>query len=625
LLNSKNEEQKENHLSNVNSPKEVKEKLNNKYGLDIIEENEKEEKLLENIYNEGKSSSIKKISLKNEYSSKKKLNKEKIMSKEKIKKSQKNTPSSNSNYNKYLDKVNVGEINTPRKLDKQNYELFEKNGGTNRNKNDNKDIQKKNKFFNYSSEQKNIIQYQEIGMRKYSIISIDDFKNSPKNFENIDENLNKDLIENLINFEDSENKKGYLSNARLRRNGISADFEANIRLRKNSTFLPINNNNMPRFSIIKSLNSNNNIPENSSNKNLNQNSQFSGNNIINLNQDILNLNMNNGQNNNNKIPINKLNTKTKLNSSNKLFSLETDKMSNNEFIHYFNISYEREKKKQIDIILSNFNPNTELNNTDELLYFHTHQNPQINKSFDFNITTSGDVASSSLFVKNLRNYQNIKSESSLNNYEKDYLDSSCDSSVISINYKNIKPQKNNLSKNKSFNINKIKENILFDKINTNEKNLKDIQRKLKSLSPDGEKSKIKKINLGNHEEFKKDMLDNLPKFVKYKRDNDFVRYDYMTRLDNGLIYKEDLKNNLMNKLIPGNYINAENELFKLEILHPKFIQQKFSNGMPSFAAGKPIIKNSNESSKEYCLYYERKNLPKVFKDKDAFSVMTIFK
>jgi hypothetical protein len=437
--------------------------------------------------------------------------------------------------------------------------------------------------------------------------------------------------------------------------------------RKNNSTKGLNYSNSQRPLELKGLknlniynNNNNNFQNNSQLKNklLNKNTTtFSTNNNKYNNYNKLNREINQNLINNihNFIysPENtkiKNKDKKKFHSLQKLHSLNFDKLSNLNFIRNFNMSFEGERKLKKDLLLSDFKANlkTENGGAEELLYLNIHLNPLINKSFDFKLmnnsmeATAGQSLSLSNLNKNsnLINNKNKNRNSQMQNfaisnfYEKEILDSSYDSSsVISINLRSRKRSiiKTNSIKNNNNYINKKQkkekeEKKNFEILNNNANELKEIQRKLKSLSPAVMREKpLKKIQLGNQNEFKSEILGNIADFVKYKRDNEILKYDYMTRIDNGLFYKENLKKSIINKLIPGNYINAETESIKIEILHPKFIKKKFSKAMPSFVPGKPIIKSSDQSAKDYCLYYERQNIPKIVKDKDAFSVMTIFK
>ena len=76
----------------------------------------------------------------------------------------------------------------------------------------------------------------------------------------------------------------------------------------------------------------------------------------------------------------------------------------------------------------------------------------------------------------------------------------------------------------------------------------------------------------------------------------------------------------MHKLIPGNYM-YQNKPLKFEVFHPKFIQTKFCMGKNQIAAGKPIVKESDHSLKEYSNYYNKRG--EQAKEKNAFSIMNI--
>lgn len=291
-------------------------------------------------------------------------------------------------------------------------------------------------------------------------------------------------------------------------------------------------------------------------------------------------------------------------------SLPKVEVDNYDFIRNFNLRFEKEKKTKKDIILSNNSQSLETKSN------QTNGFPQINKLFDFNNInkTPEKPHFSSSFTSNIKR----KLDNSFN--DKD-LDTSVNKSRLSINIKKSKERNSNSNK-QSNHAKHVKE--IYGKINLNEKKLKKIKKKIEKFSPDGQEKVFKTFNLKNETEFKTEILGNLRNFIIHKRDKEVLKYDFMTRLDNGLLFKEDLKMSLLNKLVPGNYLNCEKP-FKIEILQPKFIKSKFNKILPAVLPGKPIVKNSDELSKEYCYHYERKNLPKVVKDKDAFSVMTIFK
>jgi len=616
---------------------------NNKHKLEIIEENEKEEKL-NDFPRKGKkkkTKSHKKALVEEESLAKLVIGKEKIQAISKPDDTSILTNDNKFSLNlKNLQNVNSSNFISP-KISKTINDIFENHSNNKMNRESSErrnDILQKNESFN-KKRGSNLINknlFNEDTQRKFSIISIVGSNTNTSNLEipisnnninsiykkviinelinnNIDDN-NKIKINNIRDFIGDNNKKNslILSPGSLKRKAMITSLKANEKARKNHSFIDSTNNNYHRFSIIKGSNSNVNYASDS-NKKL---SKIKKSNIY-----FKNINLNSPNN----TDINLKNKfKKKFHSTHKLYSYNSKNDSNYEFIRNFNLSLEKDRLQQKNLLFS-FPNLTEPNYSEEIVFFKTQINPQLNKSFDFNMNISIESGAppSNIFVNNFNNLNKNVDKNKNENfyfYEKENFDSSRDNSFISINYKDRKSSRSNGSNNNLKN----KEREIFDKINLNEQKLKKINQKLKMISPE-EKKYLKIIDMGNSDQLKKDFLGSLPDFVKYKRETQFLKYDLMTRIDNGLFYKENLRRSFMQKLIPGNYMNVDTESFKIEVLHPRFIKHKFAKIMPAFAPGKPIVKNSDQSTKEYLLYYEKKRIPKVFQEKDAFSVMNIFK
>lgn len=255
------------------------------------------------------------------------------------------------------------------------------------------------------------------------------------------------------------------------------------------------------------------------------------------------------------------------------------KMKNSEFIRHFNFSYENEKikakEKVNELYFSVEKQATSSSNKSIPNYSHKFQS-------NFNLTSAD-------FNKQKENYFEEK------NFER----------------KRISISKPRNSLKDSYKIE------LFNNLRINEKQQIKLEKKLNKIK---KKEDVLNIKKNDRNDFSMNIMSGLQQYIDMKREDDILKYDYITKIDNGLVFKETLRENIMHKLIPGNYM-YQNKPLKFEVFHPKFVKTKFCMGKNQIAAGKPIVKGSDHSLKEYCNYYNKKG--DLANEKNAFSIMNI--
>jgi hypothetical protein len=280
------------------------------------------------------------------------------------------------------------------------------------------------------------------------------------------------------------------------------------------------------------------------------------------------------------------------------------KMENIDFVKNFNFSYENEKIKSKSKI-NEFH--YEKNNT------NTINVTNINNNRDFN-----DINNN---INNIND--DNKSNNLFNNYKGNIFNNSNNkSNQFNFNFtaNSFKPKPNYFEEKviskprKSINIPKIE---LFNSIRENEKQQMNLEKKLSKIKKQEDAFNKFTINEGN--DFSTNIIKCMQHYIDMKREDDILKYDYITKIDNGLVFKETLKENIMHKLIPGTYM-YQNKPLKFEVFHPKFVKTKFCMGMIQ-TAGKPIVKGSDHSLKEYSNYYNKRRDQVV--EKNAFSIMNI--
>lgn len=546
---------------------QIIEKLNiNK--LEIIEENEKEEKKFDNP-----SKSYKKNEKEITLSGTEKQEKQAKRNASNLNSLREFSPTIECNKNKNFSSFFASEINVTKEVSLEDNPLLKIF-----------DSKKENTLANRISIKAN----EGNNIRKFSVESfypnLSNYTDTKKNNINIIKNeaSENDLLAKKEKIEIQSNKNNKFINKKSIKSGIS--------LLRNFSF--VNNKKNYRFSIIKDMVEDSNLPSNRYVDNFN------------VHKKIQSVNTKNPMNN---VNFNNTIKKKKQFYSNQKLPFKKLEFNNYDFIRNFNMSFEQDKKNQQDLTLSYF----KCNNEEKANNSHLNFTPHINKSFDFNQSRLESPQFASIF--------SLNAKQKLNNslYDID-AEESFDNSNISINIKDLKL--NNIYLKKKPNA----EKDIYDRMNLNEVITEKMKKKIEKTTPDGKHKSLKRFNLDSESQLKREIFGNMQKFILHKKDTDILKYDYMTNIDNGLVFKHELKVNKLNKLIPGNYLISEMPL-KVESYQPKFIKSKFNKSFSNIVAGKPIVKNSDESTKEYCLYYEKKCLPKVVQDKDAFSVMTILK
>jgi hypothetical protein len=102
---------------------------------------------------------------------------------------------------------------------------------------------------------------------------------------------------------------------------------------------------------------------------------------------------------------------------------------------------------------------------------------------------------------------------------------------------------------------------IYTRFTKNKNQLEILNKKLYTENTKIDEIQIKNLTLA----FKKEM----PQYVKLKRLEKKNKYDYMTQLDNGQVFKEDVDN----IYIPGSFIKENHRLVST---HPRYIKNKFT-------------------------------------------------
>jgi hypothetical protein len=145
--------------------------------------------------------------------------------------------------------------------------------------------------------------------------------------------------------------------------------------------------------------------------------------------------------------------------------------------------------------------------------------------------------------------------------------------------------------NKDFFITKEQQNIedIYDQIEKNERKLKELDNvnnlfteEQTKFSGDLKKFKMKKLA--------QDYLNEIDPYLNHCRERNVIKYDFESKLRSGEVIKDEFATNVMNKMIPGNFINFTNEnTNNIKALQPRFVKRRFRKSINVFEGDRPKL------------------------------------